>query len=211
METLYIILGWLLGILSPSIMSRISDKYKKKNFQKIITNELKDLKKRFALIPIMIYPRYGKLNEEILNWVMIQTNNFKELDVNEDRKKEIEKYVNSKENLKKLIDVYNLAEQKDKPAFNFKKMITSAIDSNLANFGLLEDKFSEKLLEVKFQINVFNEEVQCVNDYLKMTFDSNISDTNHKIISKEIENKNIVIAEKAMLTVEKINDTINLK
>jgi hypothetical protein len=38
-----------------------------------------------------------------------------------------------------------------------------------------------------------------------MTFDSNITESNHQIILKEIENKNLYIAEKAILIIEKIN------
>ena len=90
-------------------------------------------------------------------------------------------------------------------------MVPSVIDSNLINIGMLDSKFLAKLLEVKFQINVFNEEINNVNEYLKMTFNSNITNTNHQIITKEIDSKNLLISEKAIYIVEKINNIINFK
>lgn len=208
MEILYIILGWLLGILSPGIINRISDRYNKKALQRIIIDELKDLKKRLAMLPIMVYPKYGKLDEKIFIWIKTQTQDFKEFEMSGDIKDEFEKQVKNKKKLNIFLEHYNSTHKKDKPAFHFKKMIISTIDSNLMNFGILDDEFLEKLLDIKFQLNAFNEEVQSVYEYLKMTFNSNITVDNHQIISKEIENKNLLIAEKAILIVEKINNII---
>lgn len=208
MNILYIIFGWLLGILSPGIINYIADHYKKITLKRIVANELKDIKKRLILLPFLVYPKYGMLDEKIFIWIKTQTEDFKEFEMGDAAKKAFEEQVKNSENLKIFLAHYNSTHRKDKPAFNFKKMITSAIDANLMNFGILEDEFLEKLLEVKFQINTLNEEIQNVNEYLKMTFISNITDINHQIITKEIENKNIFIAEKAILIVEKINTII---
>ena len=208
MEILYIIFGWLLGILSPGIINRISDYHKKNTLKRITTNELKDLKKRLAMLPFLVYPRYGKLDEKIFIWTKTQTQDFKEFEISEDMRIDFEKQIEDKEKLKIFLQHYNSTHKNNKAAFHFKKMLTSIIDSNLINFRILDDEFLEKLLDVKFQLNAFNEDIQSVNEYLIMTFNSNITDTNHQIISKEIENKNLFIAKKAILIVEKINHII---
>lgn len=110
--------------------------------------------------------------------------------------------------LSNLLMQWNTAAKRNNPAFHFKKMNINIINSNLINMEVLDNNFLIKLLEIKFQINVFNEEIQSVHEYLKMTFDSNINTTNHQIISNEIENKNYTIAKKAILTVEEINKII---
>ena len=208
MEILYITFGWLLGILGPNIVNRISNHYKKDALRRIINNELIDFKKRLSLLPFRIYYRYGKLDKKIFTWTKNQTQNFKEFEMSGDIKDDFEKQIKDEEKLKIFLERYNSAHKKDKPTFHFKKMLTSTIDSNLINLSLLDNKLLEKLLDVKFQFNVLNEEIQSVNEYLIMTFNSNISGINHQIISKEIENKNLVIAEKAILIVKKINNII---
>lgn len=207
MEVLYIILGWLFGILSPGITNRISDYYKKIYLQRIIISELKDLKKRLVLLPYNIRSNYGAFDEELLAWTIKQ------------EVEEFKSFTDAYENMnsknkgdsKIFLNYCNTLKLRENPAFHFKKMSTSTIDSNLMNFGILDNKFLEKLLEIKFQINAFNEEIQIVYDYLKMTFDSNITEANHNIITKEIDGKNLLIAEKAIYIVEKINNIICLE
>jgi len=204
MEVFYIILsiilGWLFGILSPGIINRISNCYEKDKLQRVIIGELKDLKKRLAYVPFLINSRYGNIDKELFIWIKEQTagseGDFAKINIKNDKE------------LTEFLDHLNSSRKKDEPAFHFKKMITSVIDSSLMNIGILDNEFLTELLDIKFQINAFNEEIQNVNEYLKMTFDSNITDTNHQIIKKEIDNKNFIISEKAIDIVEKINRLI---
>jgi hypothetical protein len=80
MEVLYILLGWLLGILSPGIINYITHQYDKKRLQRIIIGELKDLKKRLVLLPFKIRSNYGSVDEKLFLWTQEQTQNFKELE-----------------------------------------------------------------------------------------------------------------------------------
>lgn len=161
------------------------------------------------MIPLIVHPSYGTLDETIFNWVKKQTNNFKELGSDEDSRKGLEGlYTKDDVDLKTLLNHWNTSSNRRDPAWSFKKMNTSIIDSNLLQFELLEDNFLIKLLEIRFQINAFNEEVKNVNEYLKMTFDSSITEVNMQIIKNEIDKKNYLISKKAMFIVEKINQAI---
>lgn len=200
-----VILGWLFGILSPGIIDRISNEYKRESLQKAIIGELNDLKKRLVLLPFQVNSSYGTLDKKIFIWVKEQTHNFEDPGF-EDLKKGFEYIDNiSEEELLKLFMQYNFLHKKNNPAFHFKKMATSIIDSNIINTGIIDNEFLTKILDLKFQINALNEEIKNVNDYLLMTFDSSITEDNHQIIKNEIENKNLTISNKAMFIVEKIN------
>jgi hypothetical protein len=208
MEIGYIILGWLLGILSPGIINRISDNYKKNTLRRIIISELKDLQKRLVLLPFKVKSNYGIVDEKLFVWIKTQEEKlgqFKQNDFIEAYEKMV---LENRGDLTNFLEHCNIIEKRENPSFHFKKMSTSTIDSNLMNFGMLDNDFLEKLLEVKFQINVFNEEVSSVSDYVKMTFYSNITDINHEIITKEIKRKNLLIAKKAIYIVEKINSIV---
>ncbi|EKE20730.1 MAG: hypothetical protein ACD_7C00497G0003 [uncultured bacterium] len=208
MEIKYIILGWLLGILSPGITNYISNKYKKNALKQVIISELRDIKIRLAPLPFRIRTDYGTVDIKTFQWTKAQTQNFKDLGADGNIYDHLEKLCGDDIKLAEILSAYNQRSKKNKPAFSFKKISTSTIDSNSMNFDILDNKLLTRLLEIKFHINAFNEEIQSVREYLKWTFDSNISNDNHRIISEEIERKNLIISEKAIYIVEKINHII---
>jgi hypothetical protein len=46
MEVLYILFGWLLGLLSPGIVNHIKNHYERISLHRVVIHELKDLKKK---------------------------------------------------------------------------------------------------------------------------------------------------------------------
>ncbi|MCK4524918.1 MAG: hypothetical protein KAU07_00575 [Candidatus Andersenbacteria bacterium] len=78
----YILLGWLLGILSPGIINCISNRYEKDKLQRIIVEDLKDLKKRLVLLPYRVNSNYSTVDKKLLIWIKEQTQNFEELELN---------------------------------------------------------------------------------------------------------------------------------
>lgn len=143
-EILILLLGWFLGILSPGIVSRIANHNKKEALRRIVITELKDIKKRLANIPFLIYPEYGKLDERTFNWVKKQTNNFKNISSDIEMSDDIrEKFgqLDNPEFIKNFVLVCNTKKQKSNPAFGFKKFSISLIDSHIVNISLLDDEF----------------------------------------------------------------------
>ena len=161
------------------------------------------------LLPFKVNSEYGIFDKELFIWTKQQIRDFDEFESEYGFKERFSKIDSEDvEELKKTLNIVNSSSRKDKPAFHFKKMVTSVMDSSLMNIGILDNEFLTKLLDVKFQINAYNEEVQNVNRFIKMTFDSNITDTNHQIIQEEIDIKNLLISKKAIYIVEKISRMI---
>lgn len=201
-EVIYIILGWLLGILSPSIIKKISEKKEKNNLEKIIFNDLKELKKRLAGIPYLVYPKYGKLDEIIFGWLKINSG----IDFTEG----LEQLAREGHPENKILAFLNERGLQENTVSHFKKMHLFATDSHLMNLGVIDNTLIAKVLEIRFHVEAFNEEIDSFRENLKMTFLPGITDTNHKIISQEIKNKSLNIANKSMYIVDKINDIIKL-
>lgn len=197
MALISVILGWLLGILSPAIVKKIAEKTEKDNLKKIIFNDLKDLKKRLASISYLVYPKYGKLDKETFDWLKINS----DIDFSEGIKK-IEEQGNTEDQIITFLNARGLQES---TATHFKKMHLFAIDSHLMNFGLIENTLIEKVLEIRFHVEAFNEEIDSLRESLNMTFLPGITPSNHRIVSREVENKSLSIAMKSMFIVDKIN------
>lgn len=197
MEFAYILIGWALGLFSPSIVKKISERGERRNLNKIIYNDLKDLKKRLAPLSYRVLPKYGKLDEEVLGW--LKNNSGAEFS------KGIMEVLENGSSMSQLLTYLNSKGVEESTSVYFKKMHLFATDSHLIRFGLIDDSLMEKLLEIKFHIEAFNEEVDNLRTHLKMTFQPGISTTNHDLISKQIENTSLWLAKQSILIVDKIN------
>lgn len=196
-QIIFILLGWLLGILSPAIVKKISEKGEKDNFKNIIFKDLNDLKKRLAPLPFRVLPKYGKLDQDNFDWIK----NNSDIDFSEGIK-ELSKIDIKPEQILEYLNKKGLQENK---LSYFKKMHLFATDSHLINLGLLDSHLVEKVLEIRFHIEAFNEDVDNFREHLKMTFLPGITDTNHEIISQELENISLDISKKSIYIVDKIN------
>lgn len=197
MEILYIILGWLLGLLSPSIVKKISQEKERTNLEKIIFSDLRELKKRLAPLPFSVYPKYGRLDQVTFEWIKVNSG----IDFSQGLE-QISQGGNTEEQILAYINERGL---QNNTISYFKKMHLFATDSHLMNFGLIEHKLMADILEVRFHVEAFNEDVESFREHLKMTFLPGITPENHRIASQEIANKSITIAEKSMFIVDKIN------
>lgn len=193
-----VLLGWLLGILSPELVRKIYNNYRKTSLKKVIISELIDTKQRLSFIPLRVLPSYGALDLNTFKWVQEQTKNFS-INMSDEEKAMLSNFdLTDEQRIQDVINAFNQISERINPAFGFKKMELSILDSNLGNIEILDGDFLAKLLEVKFQIKAFNEEIQSIDDYLKMTFDSNITNENHEILTQGIERKNKLISDKAI-------------
>lgn len=199
-QIIYIILGWLLGLLSPEIINRISNSYRKDKVRKTIINDLKGLKKRIAPLPWLILPKYNQLTLEDFEWLI---KNDPEV-----YQKHVEAFADQNISKEDLVHHFNTEGVRKNTKPYIKKNNLFALDSNLSNITLLDDEFVSGILEVKFKLESFNEDIQYYRENLKMTFDSSISAHNHEIISDGLDSQVLWIARQAIGIVDKINDLL---
>jgi len=201
MEILYITLGWLLGLLSPVIVNKISEHYETDKLKKIIFNDLRELKKRLTPLPYLVYPKYGKLDKKTFEW--LKTNS------GIDFSKGLELLFKEGQSEEQILNYINSKGLEKRTATYFKKMHLFTVDSHLINLGLFKKNLVEKILEVRFYVEALNEDIDSCRENLKMTFLPGITDTNHKIVSNELDKQSLIIAERSMYIVDKINDILD--
>lgn len=197
MEIVYIVIGWALGLFSPLIVKQLSKGSERNNLRKIILNDLRDLKKRLAPLSFKVLPKYGKMDEETFEWIKKNS----DIDFSEGVQSLLENGIDSSA----VVELLNERGLQDNTHSYFKKMHLFATDSHIMNFALLEDSLIEKILEIRFHIEAFNEDVDSFRESLNMTFQPGITDINHGIISRELENKSLDIAKKSIHMVDMIN------
>ena len=205
MEIAYIILGWLFGILSPSVIRKISNQHKKKKIENIILVDLKDVKKRLAMLQFNIFLRYGKLTKKGFEWTKDQMKVYRKSEIDFNYQEQYEKITKTEDNLNDFLELGDKQGLKEKISFGTNSIRMNIGESKLFNLELLDDEFLENLFEIKFKINMFNDEVKNVEWFVRKTFDSGVSSDNYSIILMEIERKNLLLANQSISIVDKIN------
>ncbi len=202
---IWIILGWLLGIISPWISNYIANEYKRKTLISIIKSELTDIKHRLAWIPFQVLPKYSLLTEDKLIWIRDNVWDFLNYPENSDSYTNIIEYLKDEGKLKEFLLSINSKSVDYKAGFGFKKIELSLIDSNQINFFLLDTDLITGIIDIKYQINTLNEEIWNTLSYLMKTYDSTLTEENYEIITEQIKRNNIFIADRAQIIVNKIN------
>jgi hypothetical protein len=198
-----IVLGWLLALLSPAIVKKISEAREKSNLENVIFSDLKDLKKRLAPLSFLVCPKYGKLDKKTFDWLKVNS------DV--DFLSGLEELAKKGMTEDEVVSQLNANGLTKKTLSHFKKAHLFATDSLMMNLGLIDKSLRSDILEVRFRVEAFNEDVDSFRELLKMTFLPALSSENHTIISKELENKSLMLAQKSIYIVDKINEILNAR
>ena len=86
-----------------------------------------------------------------------------------------------------------------------KKIELPLLNSKLGSLSLFDLGFQRELLDIRTQINFLNEEIEQSRFYFQMTFDGGISDENHKLLVKNLQDSYLHISRIARTIVEKVN------
>jgi hypothetical protein len=83
-KILLIILGWLLGILSPILQEKMQQKRNTKKISAAIITELNDLEYRLMFLAFGLFTHIGKMNKDFLSWAASVKENYSGPFVNEE-------------------------------------------------------------------------------------------------------------------------------
>ena len=197
----YLLLGWLLGILSPLIIDRVKRHHQKEEFKKGLLVELEDVRYRLAGAVYLISSRFGRYNRDLLNWMhKIST------DYNDQKRLEaIEKLMKlSDKEIDALARTISYQHQQRELAFGLKKYSLPFLDSNLRSVSLLDIKLQRLVIEIRARLNLINEEIDLNRFYFEKTFDSTLSEENYKIITKNLDENYRNISNQFRIAVDKL-------
>lgn len=201
-NVIFLLLGWLLGLLSPVIVDGIKKHLKKKELKKSFYNELNDIKGRLICCVYQLESQYGKYDRELLKWLKSYKTNILKLIK--------DTYIF--EHLDDLLDLDD--EQLTIKLYTHKKTFSggffapmirlSFIDSNINYLSLFETEFQKQIQDIRAQIHFFNEHNSQLRYFYKMTFDENISDENHEIIRNNFKESCLDLNRISKLIIKRI-------
>jgi hypothetical protein len=180
-----IILGWLLGLLSPIIVATVQRHYRHREIRSGIIGELGELRFRMAAAVWLFEGRFGTYDRTMLNWLVSV----------------LESYKGATDATRLLDNVKKQAAYDDKTlqalaahqkaklggGLNVKKYLVPYLDANVGELGVFDEESRAAILDIRAQLDLFNEEVDEARLNFRMTFE--ITDPgNHEAVVQNVEN-----------------------
>src|SRR6266576_3827648 len=182
-----LILGWLLGILSPLIVDRVRRRYQIDDVKRGILTELKDARSRLTMSAYQLAVRLGKMDHNLLTWFASALQEYQGTELTEDALKVIELQL-------KLTDeqLSALAHQvKFKPgeSISLKTFAVPFLDANMNLLSLFPIDFQIRIHEIRAQLSLLNQEIDQSETLFWRTFDAGSTEENQLVIRNNVYSK----------------------
>jgi len=93
---------------------------------------------------------------------------------------------------------------------SLKKYYAPLLDANIAHIGAFSVEFQNLLLTIHSRLSLINEQIDQYNFYFKKTFDENMSNSNRKIITNNIDQCFSAISQQGRMTCDFIDRLLKL-
>ena len=182
-QFIYIIFGWLLGLLAPSIVERIRRLYRTNDLIDAINAELHEHTYLMAIVAYQLNKYSGKLTDEFLDWFESIVTNYK----GEEPSKSIEEIIPLLREIPqaKRYDEFH-PNGDDGKGVGLMEYNLPLLNIHLNEIALLPIKSQTSLLRILKKQGLYNQRVVFLKQQLEKTF-SPLSDTNHEIVLKTLK------------------------
>lgn len=171
-----LLLGWLLGLLSPTIVDAIRAKYLRRDLARAIRSEAEDLQYRVAIASFHLIQKYGRLSREYLVWLKPKLLRYEGNEPVESIRKLVEQLQVASDDQLLAVAAHMRAEEGT--GLSFKSYSASLIESSLGSLLHFPPEYQRRIHEFRNQLSILNQEMDHANEVLRMTYDSSISDEN---------------------------------
>ncbi len=191
---LMLILGWLLGLLSPSIINYIQDKKKAIKIKKSLLSEMEECQIIMANVAYLIESKYVAINHKLFDDLINIYENYNGINDYNDKLVRLKKLKKKPKEELETITERQLYENMDK-FLSFKKYDLPYLRSKINDISLLDENVQSNLLQLNFKLNLFNSEVEESKFHYQLTFSSEVSNENQEINKQILKEKQLIILD----------------
>jgi len=193
MQTIFLlIIGWLLGLLSPSIINYIQNIKKATKMKESLLLEIAECQIIMADIGYLIESNYIAINSKLFEDLIVIYKNYNGINDYKDKLRRLQTLKDTPEEELEKISNFKLYENMDKFQ-SFKKYDLPYLKSKINDISLLDEKVQSNLLQLNFKLNLFNAEVEESKFHYQLTFSNEISSENQELNTKILKEKQLVI------------------
>lgn len=187
---LFVLLGFMLALLSNLLLQWNSAIKKKKAFKKGLYTELQQTFAYLIGTSFVLQDTLGELNQSIVNWAVSMLSKYPE--GNEELLKDIKRFLNKTDGgLKARGLIRGMSKLK---TLSLKKIVLPFMQQNIPAISLLDPKCQRLITTIQRHISSLNQETDLYYFYFKKTFDSTLSNNNHRVLVSNVGKSYRVIA-----------------
>lgn len=170
-----------------------------------ISKEINHVKERLILTLDTISHRTGSYDRELVKWLL---DHYEKVEIKKDTILELYRMQLKASDSELQAMIHHQAAPAGS-GLSLQKYPLLFIGMHLSDISLFSSDLQIEIFELKNRIELLNSEVDLAQKYFFMTFDSNISTENHKLIKLDLTNKYIHVEgmiKRAVEQIEKINN-----
>ena len=150
-------LGWFLGLLTLIFSGFIKRFYQTKEIKIGICNELNEVKLRIAMAVYVLSPRFTPYTKELLTWLQPFLEEYDRLYTGKKLAERNKKLLNlSDDEFKRLSD--HMLEKPESSSY-LKTYSLPFFESHMGSLGIFDTRFQRRLIEIRTQIFLLNEDI----------------------------------------------------
>lgn len=203
-DLVLLLLGWLLGILSPAIVDGIRRRRETARVRSALRGELHELRYRMALAAYLLQMRFGTIDRKYLEWVRGAVSSYPGASQQDPTLRFVESQLGLPDDQIAALAQHQKASSEG--ALSVKKYALPLLDARVGSLWELDEELQKHLLEVRANLDLFNEEVDQARYYFGLTF-QNLGEENYRRVETNLVGCYLNIASRAEILVEKIDAT----
>ncbi len=204
----FIVLGWLLGLLSPHIIELISKPYRRSLIRESLLIELKDLRSNLAALAYLFVHQTGGLNREFIEWTQVmlgdKRNPGRELTAAEG----LGGFLNFTD---EQIQAVSHAVADPRRYLTIHRFAVPFLAAHVTSLSLFSAEFQRLALEIQASVGVINEHIDFLTFNFEKTFTAGLSERNHEALQTNMQTARMATAQRAREICDKITELAFLK
>lgn len=206
---LLVFLGWLLGLLGPLIVDAIRRRYRNTEIRRAILSELSEARFRLAGVVYVLESRFGTYNRQLLEWLLPLLEDYRGPNAN----RQIAEVMRNQLALTDTELAAIAQRQKADPegGVAVKKYRLPYIDSRVADLGLFDEEPRALIMDIRSNVDLFNEQVDEARFYFKLTYESGISEENHHRAARGAEKSCQNLGTRAREIIDRVNRLVPVR
>jgi hypothetical protein len=187
-------LGWFLGVLSPVASDLILQQRRKAEFMKAVTAELRELQFRLALVAERIDAHLCVVDREFMKITLRIVERFDGPERTPDLLASFRSHFAKSDTELKAIYA---ALRRPGDGLRLSTYSLPLLESHLQLLASCRMDYQRRVLQIRTILGFFNDEVNTALRLTEMTFDSTLTDQNHRIVKANIEESQLKLAKRA--------------
>ena len=171
--------------------------------RRALSGELQELRYTVAFAAYLIQMDFGTIDRKYLEWFRSVVSSYPGTSEEDRVLRAVEMQLGLTDDQIAALAQHNRASSEG--ALSVKKYALPLLDSRVGSLWELEESLQKHLLEVRANLDLFNDEVDQARYYFGLTFDESLGEENRRRVETDLVGCYLNIASRAKILVEKID------